>query len=96
LIEGDHGFLNDLDPASAARELVDDSFVKKAILAAGGLKAFRPARRIRAAGSHRRMTVSWTSGERSAAPLSRSQPRQGLSTEDRAFRHLAPTPLREG
>jgi NitT/TauT family transport system substrate-binding protein len=40
LIEGDHAFLNDLDPADAARELVDDSFVKRAILAAGGLKAF--------------------------------------------------------
>jgi NitT/TauT family transport system substrate-binding protein len=38
LIEGDHAFLSDLDPAAAA--LVDDSFVKKAILAAGGLKAF--------------------------------------------------------
>ena len=40
LIEGDHAFLSDLDPAAAARELVADSFVKKAILAAGGLKAF--------------------------------------------------------
>jgi NitT/TauT family transport system substrate-binding protein len=40
LIEGDHAFLGDLDPAGAARELVDDSFVKKAIQAAGGLKAF--------------------------------------------------------
>jgi NitT/TauT family transport system substrate-binding protein len=40
LIEGDHAFLNNLNPAAAARELVDDSFVKKAILAAGGLKAF--------------------------------------------------------
>jgi NitT/TauT family transport system substrate-binding protein len=40
LIEGNHAFLNDLDPVTAARELVDDGFVKKAILAAGGLKAF--------------------------------------------------------
>jgi NitT/TauT family transport system substrate-binding protein len=40
LIEGDHAFLNDLDPAAAARELVDDSFVRKAIVASGGLKAF--------------------------------------------------------
>ncbi|MDH2400191.1 ABC transporter substrate-binding protein [Bradyrhizobium sp. SSUT18] len=40
LIEGDHAFLKDLDPASAARELVDDSFVKTAIQAAGGLRAF--------------------------------------------------------
>jgi len=40
LIEGDHSFLAALDPATAARELVDDSFVKKAIVAAGGLTAF--------------------------------------------------------
>jgi NitT/TauT family transport system substrate-binding protein len=40
LIEGDHAFLSDLDPVTAARELVDDSFVKKAIVAAGGLQAF--------------------------------------------------------
>ncbi len=40
LIEGDRAFLNDLDPVAAARELVDDSFVKKAIVTAGGLKAF--------------------------------------------------------
>jgi NitT/TauT family transport system substrate-binding protein len=40
LIDGDHAFLDDLDPAAAARDLVDDSFVKAAILAAGGLKAF--------------------------------------------------------
>jgi NitT/TauT family transport system substrate-binding protein len=40
LIEGDHAFLGALDPAGAARELVDDSFVRKAIVAAGGLKAF--------------------------------------------------------
>ncbi|OSI78055.1 ABC transporter substrate-binding protein [Bradyrhizobium canariense] len=40
LIDGDHAFLNALDPATAARELVDDSFVKAAIHAVGGLKAF--------------------------------------------------------
>jgi NitT/TauT family transport system substrate-binding protein len=40
LIEGEHAFLNDLDPAAAARELVDDSFVRKAVVASGGLKAF--------------------------------------------------------
>lgn len=40
LIEGDHAFLDNLDPAAAARELVDDRFVKTSILAAGGLKAF--------------------------------------------------------
>jgi NitT/TauT family transport system substrate-binding protein len=40
MIDGDHAFLNELDPAAAARDLVDDSFVKAAILAAGGLKAF--------------------------------------------------------
>ncbi|MFG1463643.1 ABC transporter substrate-binding protein [Xanthobacter sp. DSM 24535] len=40
LIEGDHAFLDQLDPAFAARDLVDDRFVKKAVLAAGGLSAF--------------------------------------------------------
>jgi NitT/TauT family transport system substrate-binding protein len=40
LTEGDRGFLDRLDPATAARELVDDSFVRKAIIAAGGLSAF--------------------------------------------------------
>jgi NitT/TauT family transport system substrate-binding protein len=40
LMEGDHAFLDNLDPVTAARELVDDSFVKRAVLAAGGLKAF--------------------------------------------------------
>ncbi len=40
LIEGDRGFLATLDPATAARELVDDRFVKKAIAASGGLEAF--------------------------------------------------------
>ncbi|MDR3465976.1 MAG: ABC transporter substrate-binding protein [Xanthobacteraceae bacterium] len=40
LTEGDRGFLDSLDPAAAARELVDDSFVRRAIVAAGGMAAF--------------------------------------------------------
>lgn len=40
LVEGDRGFLNTLDPVAAGRELVDDSFVKKAIAAHGGMAAF--------------------------------------------------------
>ena len=40
LIEGDRAFLDALDPATAARELVDDSFVKAAVMAAGGMAAF--------------------------------------------------------
>lgn len=40
LVEGNRAFLETLDPALAARELVDDSFVKKAILAQGGMTAF--------------------------------------------------------
>lgn len=40
LIEGSHAFLNDLDPAAAARELVDDRFVRNAIAAQGGPAAF--------------------------------------------------------
>jgi NitT/TauT family transport system substrate-binding protein len=40
VIEGDRGFLAQLDPAAAAGELVDDHFVKTAIIAAGGLAAF--------------------------------------------------------
>jgi NitT/TauT family transport system substrate-binding protein len=40
LIEGDRSFLTALDPAAAARELVDDRFVKDAVTAAGGLAAF--------------------------------------------------------
>jgi NitT/TauT family transport system substrate-binding protein len=40
LIEGDRSFLEQLDPAFAAKDLVDDSFVKKAVLANGGLTAF--------------------------------------------------------
>ncbi|GBD46823.1 ABC transporter substrate-binding protein [Methylopila sp. Yamaguchi] len=39
-IEGDNRFLAELDPAFAARDLVDDSFVKKAVLKTGGLQAF--------------------------------------------------------
>jgi len=40
LVEGDRGFLDALDPAAAGRDLVDDSFVKKAIVASGGMAAF--------------------------------------------------------
>ncbi|MDQ8731021.1 ABC transporter substrate-binding protein [Bradyrhizobium sp. LHD-71] len=40
LVDGDRSFLAQLDPAAAARELVDDTFVKKAVTAAGGLAAF--------------------------------------------------------
>lgn len=39
-VEGDRAFLDKLDPAFAARDLVDDSFVKKALESIGGLKAF--------------------------------------------------------
>ena len=40
LIEGDRTFLGNLDPATAARELVDDRFVKAAVTAVGGMTAF--------------------------------------------------------
>lgn len=40
LIEGDSRFLADLDPSVAARDLVDDRFVKQALAANGGLAAF--------------------------------------------------------
>jgi NitT/TauT family transport system substrate-binding protein len=39
-VEGDNAFLKTLDPAFAARDLVDERFVRKAIENAGGLKAF--------------------------------------------------------
>jgi NitT/TauT family transport system substrate-binding protein len=39
-VEGDRSFLNALDPIFAARDLVDDRFVKRAIADAGGLTAF--------------------------------------------------------
>lgn len=39
-VEGDNKFLGHLDPAFVARDLVDDRFVRKAIAALGGLKAF--------------------------------------------------------
>lgn len=39
-VEGDNRFLASLDPAFVARDLVDDRFVRKAIAAVGGLKAF--------------------------------------------------------
>jgi len=40
LIEGDNGFLANLDPAHIARDLVDDRFVRASIEAVGGLSAF--------------------------------------------------------
>jgi NitT/TauT family transport system substrate-binding protein len=40
LIEADRGFLGSLDPIQAARDLVDDRFVKQAIQNAGGLSKF--------------------------------------------------------
>lgn len=39
-VEGDRAFLDELDPAFAAQDLVDDSFVRRAIEEAGGLRAF--------------------------------------------------------
>lgn len=39
-VEGDAGFLKKLDPAFAARDLVDDRFVRKAIAAVGGPAKF--------------------------------------------------------
>jgi NitT/TauT family transport system substrate-binding protein len=40
LIEADRGFLGSLDPIQAARDLVDDRFVKQAVQNAGGLSKF--------------------------------------------------------
>jgi NitT/TauT family transport system substrate-binding protein len=40
VVEGDRAFLAALDPAAAARDLVDDRFVRKAVSAVGGLEAF--------------------------------------------------------
>jgi NitT/TauT family transport system substrate-binding protein len=40
LVSGQNEFLKTLDPAFAARDLVDDRFVKKAIAGAGGMAAF--------------------------------------------------------
>ncbi|HYQ39273.1 MAG TPA: ABC transporter substrate-binding protein, partial [Pseudomonas sp.] len=40
LIEGDKSFLAALDPQQAARELVDERFVRNSLAALGGLKAF--------------------------------------------------------
>ncbi len=40
LVSGRNDFLNDLDPAFVARDLVDDRYVKQAILANGGPAAF--------------------------------------------------------
>ena len=39
-VEGDNRFLDKLDPAFVARDLVDDRFVKKSIAALGGMTAF--------------------------------------------------------
>lgn len=39
-VEGNNQFLAALDPAFVARDLVDDRFVRRAVAAAGGLKAF--------------------------------------------------------
>ncbi len=39
-VEGNNTFLSTLDPAFAARDLVDDRFVRQSIAALGGLKAF--------------------------------------------------------
>ena len=40
IIEGNSAFLASLDPQRAARELVDDRFVRKSIESVGGLKSF--------------------------------------------------------
>ncbi|MNC64981.1 hypothetical protein D3C75_1152230 [compost metagenome] len=40
LIEGDNAFLAGLDPAYAARDLVDDRFVRNAIATVGGPSVF--------------------------------------------------------
>ena len=40
VVEAERGFLNGLDPVFAAKDLVDDRFVKKSIEAVGGLKKF--------------------------------------------------------
>jgi NitT/TauT family transport system substrate-binding protein len=37
---GQNDFLKTLDPAQAARELVDERYVRKAIEAQGGMKVF--------------------------------------------------------
>lgn len=39
-VEGDTAFLQGLDPANVAQDLVDDSFVKQALQSVGGLKTF--------------------------------------------------------
>ena len=39
-VEGDRAFLDNLDPVFAATDLVDDRFVKAALEANGGLRAF--------------------------------------------------------
>jgi NitT/TauT family transport system substrate-binding protein len=39
-VEGNPAFLKQLNPTLAARQLVDDRFVKKAIQKLGGMKVF--------------------------------------------------------
>ena len=39
-MEGDRGFLMDLDPVAATQDLVEDRFVRNAVTAAGGPAAF--------------------------------------------------------
>ena len=40
VMEGDNAFLHSLDPDYAARDLVDNSFVKKSIAIVGGPQKF--------------------------------------------------------
>jgi NitT/TauT family transport system substrate-binding protein len=40
VVDGDRGFLDRLDPARVHDDLVDDSFVRRAIAAHGGPAAF--------------------------------------------------------
>ncbi len=47
LIEGDSAFLAGLDPAHAARDLVDERFVRNAIAAVGGPSVFGIAEDLR-------------------------------------------------
>lgn len=47
-LEGDNAFLAGLEPGFVARDLVDDRYVRKAVAALGGLKAFgQPERLVR-------------------------------------------------
>ena len=40
LVEGNRGFLDRLEPAAAAQDLVDDRFVRHVLAQVGGLAAF--------------------------------------------------------